>query len=346
MVIAALGALNRWRSVPAAATSLRPLRRIAGGELAAGRWRAGGDGRARHAATAGGEPAGAPLGIERSGADFGTTVRVDLTAASDQPGPNRFVVRAVDYDSKTPVRARRVSLRFTPLDDPGVEPTSLALAPGPGDSYVGSGAEHGVRRPLARDVLIERTRDSVEVPLEVETRIAAASGCPSQRLPGQAPTYTRSKCEPGTTLSFSPDPERPGPSKIVRERASTSSATERPIESDGRHRRHRGPDAPTAGAACWSRSGSSPTSSSNAGREHASPPSREPADGARLRAEIVIDVPASDAKFLDIVRHVGRTYVLPATPDVVVVSGQVRHRVHVVRPRPFHPQLTFRAGGN
>ncbi len=167
VVIAALGAVNRWRSVPLAASNLQPLRRTASIELVL----------AGLALTAAGFLGTLPppirerpiAGIVASGADFGTTVRVRLTAASDYPGPNRFVVHVDDYDSKAPVHADRVSLRFSPLDDPGVAPTSLALTQQPDHSYSGSGANLSFDGRWRISVQIERAGGSVVVPLEVET---------------------------------------------------------------------------------------------------------------------------------------------------------------------------------
>ena len=212
IAIAAFGALNRWRSVPAAVANLRPLRWTASSELALATCALAA------AAMLGTLPPPAvtrlvaPLGLSVSGTDFATSVRVRLTVASDQPGANRFVVNAVDYDSKAPVRAERVSLRFTPLDDLGIEPTSLVLSRGPSEAYVGSGPNMAFDGRWRVTVLIERSADSVEVPLEIETRVAPRY-VSVQRLPGQAPVYTIEIWGAGV-FYFSLDPERAGPSKL------------------------------------------------------------------------------------------------------------------------------------
>jgi copper transport protein len=209
--IAAFGAANRWRSVPAAATDLSLLRRSGSGELALT------VAALAAAAALGTLPPPARLavvpGISVAGADFGTTVRVRLTAPSDQPGPNRFTVQVLDYDSQVPVRARRVSLRFTPLDDPGVESTSLALSPDPGDAYVGSGANLAFDGRWRVTALIERAADSVEVPLEVEARLAPRS-VSVERLPGRAPKYLF-ELAGGQLLEISPDSVRPGRRRVT-----------------------------------------------------------------------------------------------------------------------------------
>ena len=211
LAIAAFGAVNRRWSVPAAATNLRPLRRTASGELTL----------MTLALAAAALLATLPppvsaqaglAGLEVSGADFGTTVRVRLTTVSDQPGPNRFVLFVVDYDSKRAIAATRVSLRFTPLDDPGVASTSLQLVPGPNGAFVGSGANLSFDGRWQVTALIERAGDSIEVPLELETRAVWRPYVFVARDPGQAPTYTVDVS--GGTIRISPNPEREGPSKL------------------------------------------------------------------------------------------------------------------------------------
>jgi len=212
VLVAALGALNRWQSVPAVPTSLGRLRWTAGGELALA------CGALAAAAALGTLPPPAaarlvaPPVLDLSGADFATTVRVRLTTGSDQPGPNRFAVQIVDYDAKTPVRAERVSLRFTPLDDPDFPPTSLALAASPDDSYTGSGANLAFDGRWCVTVLIERTSGSTQVPLELEVG-STLQFVSIERIPGQAPKYTVALTT-GDSLRISPDPERSGRSKI------------------------------------------------------------------------------------------------------------------------------------
>jgi hypothetical protein len=139
-------------------------------------------------------------------------VRVRLATASDEPGPNRFVAHVLDYDSKTPVRAKRVSLRFTPLDDPGVVTTSLPLEPGPGDSWEGSGANLAFDGRWRVTTVIERERDSVDVALDLEAR-AAPQLVSVERIPGHAPNYTVEVGNEGS-VRFSPEPERAGRSAL------------------------------------------------------------------------------------------------------------------------------------
>ena len=211
-IIAAFGALNRWHSVPAAATNLRPLRRVASAELSlmiAVVVVAGVLGALPPPSAGGLVEVGT---IDVSGTDFATSARATLTAASDQPGPNRFTVRVVDYDSKAPIRDARVSLRFTPLDDAGVAPTSLRLEPDSGDLYEGSGSNLSFEGRWRVAVLIERAGTSTEVPLDVEVR-GAPLAVITDRRPGSPARYSVTIKGEGS-IWISADPERAGPSTL------------------------------------------------------------------------------------------------------------------------------------
>lgn len=208
--IVGFAAFNHWRSVATAATNLQPLRRAGTGELslAAGALAA--------AALLGALPPPAqsePTGLVASGADYATTVRVRLATPSNQPGPNRFVVSAADYDSGRAIDARRVSLRFTPIDDPDVATTTLELARAPDGSFVGSGGNLAFGGRWRISALIERTASSVEVPMVVETA-APPQFVAVAHLVGQPTTYRIQVLGTGHVW-ISPDPERAGKSAVT-----------------------------------------------------------------------------------------------------------------------------------
>jgi putative copper export protein/methionine-rich copper-binding protein CopC len=210
LAIAACAAFNRLRSLPAVDVDTRLLRLGGGLELTL---MAGALIAASMLGTLPPPAGGAPPGLTASASDFGTTVRVRLTTPSDQPGPNRFVVEAVDYDTRAPIRASRVTLRFTALDDPDIAPTTLVLAAAPDNAYIGSGANLAFDGRWRIAVLIEGNRSSVEVPLEVETR-----GTPTvvsvERRPGRDPAYTVTDRVGRNAVRFSPHPEQPGDSAV------------------------------------------------------------------------------------------------------------------------------------
>jgi copper transport protein len=212
-LVLALAARNRRRSVPAAATDLGPLRRTSRVEL----------GLATAAiATAAllgtlapavaGQPV-VPQGLSASGSDFATTVRARLTTVSSEPGANRFVARIEDYDSGDAVQADRVRLRFRPLDDPDVDPTSLALRREANGSYSGSGANLTFDGRWGVTVLIERGGDAVEVPLTLTVR-GPMHDLSVLRPPGEPAHYTMQIGNAGYVQTRL-DPQREGPSKLT-----------------------------------------------------------------------------------------------------------------------------------
>jgi copper transport protein len=226
-LIAAIAARNRRRDVPAATPDFEPLRRRSKLELAlavAAVAVAALMGTLAPPVSGGTERAG----LSVSGADFGTTTRVELTTASDEPGPNLFTVGIEDYDSGDPMAVDGVSLRFTPLDDPWVPSSSLSLAQGPDEAYVGSGPNLAFDGRWGVDVLVERSGDAVEIPLELDLPV------PEQfvsilDIPGSAepPEYTM-QLENGY-IRISPDPARPGRSQVF---VSTYSVFENRVPTD------------------------------------------------------------------------------------------------------------------
>ena len=154
-------------------------------------------------------------GLTASGSDAARTVRAELQAVSAQPGANRFVVRVEDYRSRKPVRGAQVQLRFTPLDDPGVRPTSLALASNRNGGYVGSGGNLAFDGRWRATAVVNRSAGSVEVPLELDVR-GPKQFISVRRAPGQAPEYTAQVGKFGSLgyIEMSPHPERAGPSRV------------------------------------------------------------------------------------------------------------------------------------
>lgn len=214
-LVAAIGVLafvNRWRNVRRAHSDLTPLRRAAAGEVAL----------ATAAFTvaavlAGLSPPQVARAAERSritvsGTDFATTVKVRLNMASSLPGANRFTIRARDYDSGRPVRASRVTLRFTPLDDPDVAPTQLTLRQESEGSYGALGNNVSFEGRWEITVQLETGTSSVVVPLTIRTR-SAPQFLSVTHIPNQ-PTSYGVQIADKTLVGFSLDPERPGLNKL------------------------------------------------------------------------------------------------------------------------------------
>jgi copper transport protein len=156
----------------------------------------------------------APLPVlSASGHDFGQTVQVDLTTASDQPGPNRFTLSVDGYESDEPVAARAVTLRFTPLDEPAVPPSTLRLHRAPDGTYVGSGANIAFDGRWGIEALVEEKDGAVEVPLELDLplpeQFVSVLDIPGSPNP---PQYTL-QTEEGY-IRLTPTPDRPGRNRL------------------------------------------------------------------------------------------------------------------------------------
>lgn len=212
-LIAAIATRSRTRGVTAAGGDLGPLRRSSRAELALAALAIA------LAALLGtlappvsGRTAGL-AGLSASGTDVGGRVRVQLHAASDEPGRNRFVARIADVRNGTPVQGASVQLLFTPLDDPGVASTTLGLSPAPDGTYVGSGANLAFDGRWGVRTLIANVGGSVEVPLELDP-VGPPQQLSVEHIAGQAPTYT-TLVDSDNLIRISPHPERAGQSRLL-----------------------------------------------------------------------------------------------------------------------------------
>jgi copper transport protein len=210
LMLAGLGAVNRYRSVPAAAATLLGLRRIGGAELAIA---------AIVLAVAGLLTGLTPPSLSRgvapavpavtaTASDYGTTVRVSLEVTPGTPGPNRFDARITDYDTGRPVAADRVSLRFTAPDRPDLGASTLELRRAAGGAYEGQGTNISLDGPWLVTAVIQRGSTAVEVPLAVTTR-TPPQAVRVLRAPGQPALYNID-LPGGRLLDAYLDPGKPG----------------------------------------------------------------------------------------------------------------------------------------
>jgi copper transport protein len=169
--LAGLGAVNRYRHVPAAATSLVGLRRISRGELTLAVAAVGAAAVLATLVPPAQVPAeaGPPPGISVSASDFARTVKLRLEVSPGAPGSNRFSLQADDYDSGEPIEAQRVALQFSFLGAAEVAPSTLELESDGDGGYIGTGSNLSIGGPWALSALVQQGSDSAEVPLEVAT---------------------------------------------------------------------------------------------------------------------------------------------------------------------------------
>jgi nitrogen fixation protein FixH len=127
-------------------------------------------------------------------------------------GPNRFAVRVSDYDTREPVDADRVSLRFSAADRPDVAPSALRLKRTGAGLYEGEGTNLSLDGDWAVTVLVERGVDSVDVPLELTTR-RPEQKVDISRTPGLPTIYTVSLAGRGKVQVYL-DPGAPGDNEL------------------------------------------------------------------------------------------------------------------------------------
>ncbi|MBV8980583.1 MAG: copper resistance protein CopC/CopD [Acidimicrobiia bacterium] len=189
-VVAALGAVNRYRHVRRAEASARPLRRVAGVELLLIAVVLVATGFLQNLAPASSTAAPkAPLPVVVLGHDFATTVRIRLTVAPGMAGFNTFTARVVDYDTAKPVVADKVSLHFTFPSRPDVGSSNLALTRQRDGSYSAQGANLALDGRWNIAVLVARGPNSVEVPLQLTTKTPPETITTSSQ-PGLPTIYT------------------------------------------------------------------------------------------------------------------------------------------------------------
>jgi hypothetical protein len=161
-----LGAVNRYRSIPRAATSTRPLQRTGRVELALLGVVLLATAIIQGLAPPASVAASAGQRVVLTGHDFATTVRVGLSMSPGTVGFNTFTLKAVDYDTRRPI-AGSAALSFTLPARPDLGSSSLRLAPtGPG-LYAGSGANLSMNGTWAVVATIQEGAGGVEVPFTV-----------------------------------------------------------------------------------------------------------------------------------------------------------------------------------
>jgi len=186
LALATLGAVNRFRNVPRAASSLRGLRRVSRGELSLAVAALAAAASLATLVPPAQIPAAVrpPAALTATGSDFATSVRARLEVDPALPGANRFDLRVTDFDTGEPVGAQRVSLTFSFLGGADVADSQIDL-PSRGDGwYRATGSNLSIAGPWGVSILIQQGADSVEVPLQVATL------CEALEIPGEPPLPT------------------------------------------------------------------------------------------------------------------------------------------------------------
>lgn len=154
-----------------------------------------------------------------SGSDFATTTLVRLEISPGTVGQNRFRADVSDYDTRDPVAATRVALRFDLPDQPGLGGSTQELRPeGPG-SWTTTSTALSIEGRWNVVVLVQTDAGATEVPLVVQARAPAPAAAPSgaqtsvARTPGLPDLYTITLPD-GSSVQAYLDPARPGPAEV------------------------------------------------------------------------------------------------------------------------------------
>jgi copper transport protein len=180
-LLAAFGAVNHFRHVPAAGRALRGLRRIGSAELLLGGTvlllSASLVNLAPPTETANASsPTTSLAPLELVGSDFGTSLKVELDVSPGMAGFNTFKATVTDFDSGAPLEAATgVSLRFTfpGRSDVGSSRLDLpSIAPG---VFSTTGSNLSLVGAWQVTALVVNGTASVEVPFELITRTSPAT---------------------------------------------------------------------------------------------------------------------------------------------------------------------------
>jgi uncharacterized membrane protein len=154
----------------------------------------------------------APPSVQVEGSDFATSVRIALTATPGTAGPNTFTAKVTDYDSGEGWPATRVALRFTPRGQPDVGPSTLDLTRAGDGTWRGQGSQLSIAGTWVVVGLVEGSGPAVTVPMELETR-AVPQPVKVSEVPGQPTLYTITLAAGGTLQGYI-DPGRTGPNTV------------------------------------------------------------------------------------------------------------------------------------
>jgi putative copper export protein len=170
--VIALGAINRYRSMPRLARDRRPLLRIASVELAAVVGLLGLTATLTSFPPPATTVAAAPVAsatVTMTGSDFATSVRANVTVSPAQPGPNLYRATITGYDTGQTVAADGVVLQLASVTRPDLPGAAVKLHPD-ADGWVGQALDPSISGTFRVTAQIRTGADVVEVPLTLITR--------------------------------------------------------------------------------------------------------------------------------------------------------------------------------
>ncbi len=212
VILAILGAVNRFGNVGKAATSLRGLRRVGSTEVVIGAAVVLVAAALVNVAPPVASTTLASKQLTRqivvTGNDFATTVKVRLTVSPGTAGFNDFTLRVTDYDTGAAVRASSVQLEFTQPLRPQLGQSTLTLKPQSNGIFTARGGNLSIAGIWEVAAIIEKGQSSTEVHLQVTT-VVPPPIVTVTRFSG-LPTLYSIRLQDGELAQVYLDPDKPG----------------------------------------------------------------------------------------------------------------------------------------
>ncbi len=206
-----LGAVNRYRNVPKSGENPRGLFRTGTGELVLATAVLVLTGILSSVAPARAVQAAVPAqNVVVTGSDFGTTVKLQLTATPGTAGQNKFTLKVSDYNTGEPVQAQ-VSLRFGYLGPVQIGQSTLQLQAKGSGTYTAIGVNLSLGGVWTVTAVIQRGTASVEVPLTVPTKVTQQVSV--NAVAGQPTVYIVGLPQ-GRSVQFYIDPGKTGQNEV------------------------------------------------------------------------------------------------------------------------------------
>ena len=172
LVLAALGAFNRFVTLRNASNLVGRMRRVGGAEITLAMVVLGLSAllvNQTPPTSAAANPAPVAQPIVATGHDFGTSIRARLVATPGAAGANTFDLAPTDYDTGDPVNADGVSIRFQIASQQGVAPSTLDLVQSAPGRFTATGPNLSIDGIWQLTATVTTGGSAVDVPLLAAT---------------------------------------------------------------------------------------------------------------------------------------------------------------------------------
>lgn len=213
-ILAALGAINRYRHTPKVESRAPGLKRIGAVEVViAGLVLAltGFMASVAPARTASKAQEAAKGSVIVTGTDFARTTEATLTVTPGRPGPNRFSLDIIDIRTGALTVARRVTMELAYVGRSELGTSDIEMEQQPDGSYLGTGSHVAFGGTWAATILVEGETNSTQITLWFGT--VSDLGSTSLETPGQPTIYDVSLPQ-GGSVQFYVDPPSVGSAEV------------------------------------------------------------------------------------------------------------------------------------